>query len=106
MPHIKFTARANQDLQRVTQFLRDIAPDKVGAALDAILGRLEILKNNPLAGEAAPRDAIPDLRKLTIPYGQTGYIALYRYDREADMVLVETLRHMLELEPGFLRKPL
>lgn len=104
MPQVKLTDRANQDLQRFVQFLQEVAPDKISQTLNTIIDRLEILENNPLAGETIPCDAIPDLRKLTIPYGKNGYIALYRYDPEADMILVETLRHMLELEPDFLRR--
>jgi plasmid stabilization system protein ParE len=103
MPQVKLTDRANQDLQRFAQFLQEVAPEKIDEALDTIFDRLEILENNPLSGEPTPCEAIQDLRKLTIPYGKNGYVALYRYDQKADIVLVETLRHMLELEPDFLR---
>ena len=103
MPQIKYTDRATQDLQRFAKFLEEVAPEKIGDAINTIFDRLEILESNPLAGEATPCEAIPDLRKITINYGKNGYVALYRFDSKADIVLIETLRHMLELEPEFLR---
>lgn len=99
MPHIKFSDKANTDLDRFEAFLQESAPEKVDEAIKTIFQGLKILKENAFAGTPQKYG----FRKLTIPYGKNGYVALYRYDQKADIVLVETLRHMLELEPDFLR---
>lgn len=104
MPQIKYTDRANEDLQRFALFLQEVAPHKIGEALETIVQGLGLLERNPFAGEHVPCEAIQDLRKIVIPYGKNGYVALYRYDQKIDLVLIETIRHMLELEPDFLRK--
>jgi hypothetical protein len=36
------------------------------------------------------------LRELLIPFGDSGYVALYRYDSEEDAVYVLAFRHQKE----------
>jgi plasmid stabilization system protein ParE len=36
------------------------------------------------------------LRELVISQGKSGYVALYSYEREADVVLVLAIRHQRE----------
>jgi hypothetical protein len=36
------------------------------------------------------------LRELIIAFGDSGYVALYRHDRERDMVYVLAFRHQRE----------
>ncbi|MBB5274336.1 hypothetical protein HNR26_000374 [Rhizobium rosettiformans] len=36
------------------------------------------------------------MRELVIPFGETGYVALYRYDEEADLVYILAFRHQRE----------
>ncbi len=103
MPQIIYTARAYQDFERLKNFLLEAAPDKVGEAMTVIFDKLDILQNTPLAGTAIPCEAIAPLRKLVIPYGKSGYIALYKYDKASEHIVIETIRHMRELEPEFLR---
>lgn len=40
-----------------------------------------------------------DFRELVIPFGESGYVALYRYDPEAGVVHLLALRH--QREAGF-----
>jgi len=40
---------------------------------------------------------MPELRELVIPFGDSGYIALYRYDPIADAVYVLAFRHQKEV---------
>lgn len=37
-----------------------------------------------------------DLRELSIRFGSSGYVALYRYDDTADAVVILTIRHQKE----------
>lgn len=102
MPQIIITQRATQDLQRFEKFLNEVAPEKTAEAIITILDKIELLKTSPEVGAVEPLN--PQLRRLVIPYGKSGYVALYLYDEQADVVRIETIRHMRELTPAFLRK--
>ena len=39
------------------------------------------------------------MRELIIPFGDSGYVALYRYDSKADTIYVLAFRH--QKEAGF-----
>lgn len=43
-----------------------------------------------------PIDAQPEIRELLIPFGDSGYVALYRYEEGEDLLLVLAFRHMRE----------
>jgi ParE toxin of type II toxin-antitoxin system, parDE len=36
------------------------------------------------------------MRELVIPFGESGYVALYRHDAEADLVYILAFRHQRE----------
>jgi hypothetical protein len=38
-------------------------------------------------------DESPELRSLVIPFGDAGYVALYRHDPVRDLVVVLAFRH-------------
>ena len=93
MPRLQFATRAFDDLDRVTDFLLDRAPELAAETVPLILGGLRTLKDHPLIG----RPVEADLRELLISRGRTGYIALYRYNPADDVVLVLRVRHQREL---------
>jgi plasmid stabilization system protein ParE len=80
------------DLNRLTEFLLQSAPEAAVGTVDLILDALHILGDHPLVGRPLPQG----LRELVISRGRTGYLALYRYDDTADVVLVLALRHQRE----------
>jgi plasmid stabilization system protein ParE len=43
-----------------------------------------------------PLDDYPDLRELVIPFGESGYVALYRYVGDTDTVYVLAFRYQKE----------
>jgi plasmid stabilization system protein ParE len=63
------------------------------AALDAIESAIANLAAHPLVG----RRVEGDLRELVISFGETGYIALYRFVVQKDEVRVLALRHQREI---------
>jgi plasmid stabilization system protein ParE len=75
------------------QFLRAKNPGAAIAAAAAIRSAVENLAVHPLVG----RRVEGDLRELVISYGETGYIALYRFDIQRDQVRVLALRHQREI---------
>jgi len=87
------TRHADADLSRLVDFLADEEPAAALATYDLVLGALELLRTYPSIGR--PMDGI--LRELVISRGNTGYLALYEYDEQADRVVVLALRHQREL---------
>lgn len=83
---------AAADLERLTEFLLQSAPEMALETVDVIVNGLGILAQHPLVG----RPMSGGLRELVISRGRTGYLALYSYDAKADVVLVLAVRHQRE----------
>ncbi|HMN93608.1 MAG TPA: type II toxin-antitoxin system RelE/ParE family toxin [Hydrogenophaga sp.] len=83
---------AAADLERLTEFLLQSAPEMALETVDVIVNGLGILAQHPLVGRPMPGG----LRELVISRGRTGYLALYSYDAQADVVLVLAVRHQRE----------
>ena len=43
-----------------------------------------------------PLEDLPDFRELVIAFGESGYVALYRHELEADTVYILAFRHQKE----------
>ncbi len=69
-------------------------PPATRRAGQAIGHYFSILEAEPEIGR--PIDDIPALRELVIPFGDSGYVALYRYDKTTDTVYVLAVRHQKE----------
>ena len=92
MTHVLVSARAQADIERLCDFLLERLPHEAARTAALIAHGLEILKQHPEIG----RPAIEGLRELVISRGNTGYLALYKYEEEADTVLVLAIRHQRE----------
>jgi plasmid stabilization system protein ParE len=90
---IVYSARALSHIERAFEFLRDKNPDAALRAALAIRTAVENLAAHPLVGRRIERD----LRELVISYGQTGYVALYRFVPGRDEVRILALKHQREL---------
>ncbi len=60
----------------------------------AIEHQFALLETEPEIGR--PFDDLPELRELIIPFGDSGYMALYRHEVKADSVYVLAFRHQKE----------
>lgn len=85
-------AEAAADLERLTDFLLESSPEAAPETVDIILDGLNILAHHPLVG----RPLSDGLRELVISRGRSGYLALYRYDAQADLALVLAVKHQRE----------
>ncbi len=94
MPRLILSRRAVADLQRCRKFLADRDAAAAVRAADAISAGLRLLTRTPQAGR--PVIAEPTFRELVIPFGATGYVALYCFDRDDDAVTILALRHQRE----------
>ncbi len=93
MTRLRFAPRAFEDLARLSDFLSGSLPDLAVETAPLVVGALQSLRPHPLLG----RPVEHGLRELLISRGRTGYIALYRYDPGADVVLVLRMRHQREV---------
>lgn len=93
MPQVRFTPAALRDLQRLREFLRKKDTQAAKRAADAIVKAIRLLEKQAQRGRPVPEMA-SEFRELPIDFGDTGYIALYRF--EDDAVTVLAIRHQKE----------
>jgi plasmid stabilization system protein ParE len=90
---VVYSARALSHLERAVEFLASENPGAAVAAAGDVRSAIENLAVHPLVG----RRVHGDIRELVISYGQTGYIALYRFVVPQDEVRVLAIRHQREI---------
>ena len=91
---VRFTLEAEDDLLRLYDFLLERNVRAAERALDAIRGGVELLRFSPFSF----RKALPDnpfLRKLIIPFGSAGYVALFEIE-PGGVVNILAVRHQRE----------
>ena len=98
MFRVRLTDEALDDLRRLEDFLIDRALDSGDLrlpirAVAAIRRELALLERNPFTCRMAADD--PHERELVIPFGPSGYVALFHIIGPEDVV-VSALRHQRE----------
>ena len=93
MTTLSISKEADQDLDRLTQFLQQSQPEYAYKAGQNIFHALSFLTISPEIG----RPYSPPLRELVISHGKLGYIALYVYDPVVSDVLVLRIKHQHEV---------
>lgn len=94
MPHLILTPVAIADTERLRLFLRQKNPAAAQRATGAIRNAIRSLTLYPEAHRVRVDNL--KLRELVIPFGDSGYIALYEYDQSEDCVYVLAIKHQLE----------
>jgi plasmid stabilization system protein ParE len=94
VPQVIITQSAVDGLERCRLFLADKNPLAARKAGQAIESQFILLESTPDIGR--PLEDLPDLRELVIAFGDSGYVALYRYELEADTVYILAFRHQKE----------
>ena len=94
MPRLILTEGAALGLDRCRAFLIDKSPQATERAGKTIAARLLALEITPDMGR--PFDGEPALRELTISFGESGYVALYRHEPAEGAVYVLAFRHQRE----------
>jgi plasmid stabilization system protein ParE len=95
---VTLTREALEDLLRLEDFLVDSALqhgdfDLPRRAIAAIRGEFRILETNPFTCRIADADRLE--RELVIPFGASGYVALFQVISEREVV-VAAIRHQRE----------
>lgn len=94
MAQVVYAQNALSNLERAFAFLAEHDPAAAVDAAVAIRKAVEILTEHPLIG----RRIEGEIRELVISYGKTGYIALYRFLPEQDLIRILAVRHQRELD--------
>jgi len=92
--NVKISQEAQDDLERLLDFL---APVNFPAALQAraaIERGYSLLQDMPFACRKAD-DANPFLRELLIPFGSSGYVALFEIENQHTITIL-AVRHQRE----------
>ena len=95
---VRYSASARHDLKRLYEYLLDRAStaedlDLAERALGAIISSVGSLARSPFIYRKA--GSSPFLRELLIPFGNSGYVALFEIE-DASTVTLLAVRHQLE----------
>lgn len=93
MPHLIWAPSALQDVQRAYRFLAEKNTDAAKRAAKTIREGVKILADQPEIGRPV-EEMEPEYREWLIDFGDSGYIALYRYDGHVAVILA--VRHQKE----------
>ncbi len=95
---VRFTREAEEDLIRLYEFIleRDVTDWQLAErALEAIRHAIASLERSPFSYRKAAGGGSPFLRELVIPFGSSGYVALFEIEA-GDLVTVLAVRHQRE----------
>jgi len=95
VPRVIIAEGAAHGLERCRRFLVEKNPRASIRAGQAIEHQFTLLETEP--GIGRPVDDLPELRELIIPFGDSGYVALYHFDVKADSIFVFAFRHQKEV---------
>ena len=96
---IRFTQQAADDLERLFDFILERELSRNGdlavadRALPAIRNAIAMLSFSPFTCRKASDD--PFVRELVIPFGGSGYVALFEIEA-SDSVVIAAVRHQRE----------
>lgn len=94
MPQVVVTEGAALGLEQCRRFLAAKSPEAARRAGQAIERHFLLLESAPDIGR--PFSDVPELRELVIPFGDSGYVALYRHEPATDAAYVLAFRHQKE----------
>jgi len=93
MSQLIWTPEALQDVQRLYRFLADKNIVAAKRAVQVIRESVTILARQPNVGR--PVDEMdPEYREWLVNFGDSGYVALYRYHAQTAIIL--SIRHQKE----------
>lgn len=93
MPRLIWSPPALLDVQRIYRFLAEKNIDAAKRAVKAIREGVKIIAQQPGIGRPT-EDMEPEYREYLIDFGDSGYVALYRYSRQTAVIVA--VRHQKE----------
>ncbi len=92
MARIELAVEIGDDFERIIEHLSAYDVADPAARAGEILEAIDVLTHSPLMG----RPASGQLRELVIGRRSRGYVALYRYVAESDIVFILAIRSQRE----------
>ncbi len=93
---VRYTSQAEEDLLRLYDFLLEQDPSAAADALRALTKSMEMLEIFPFSCRKAQcAEENPFLRELIIPFGHSGYVALFEIE-DPQTVTILAVRHQRE----------
>ena len=92
MARIELAPEVGEDIERILDHLATYRVENPRRRIGEIISALDILESNPLIG----RPVANGKRELVIGRRSKGYLALYRYVSEMDIVFVLAIRSQRE----------
>lgn len=96
MARIELAPEIQDDFDRILDHLAEHAVEDAPGRIGDIIQAIDVLQHNPLLG----RPVSADTRELVIGRRAHGYVALYRYIEQIDMVFVLAIRSQREAGYG------
>jgi toxin ParE1/3/4 len=97
MPRIEFADAVAADVDRIVEYLESRSNPEIGRRVQDIVDALGVLEKHPLIGRPVPGGS----RELVLGRAGRGYLALYKYVPEIDVVFVLAIRS--QREAGYTR---
>ncbi len=94
MPRLIWSAPALHDVQRLYRFLAEKNIDAAKRAAKSLREGVKVVAHQPGIGRPAD-DMEPEYREWMINFGDSGYVALYRYDGQTAVIVA--VRHQREV---------
>ena len=95
MPQVIYAPGAICDLQRLREFLRPKTPLAAKRAAVTIMKAVQVLALQPQIGRPVEDHGSDEYREWLIDFGDSGYVARYRFDGETVTILA--VRHQKEV---------
>ncbi len=92
MARIELSPEVAEDFDRILDYLATYRVENPGQRIGEIITALDVLEQNPLIGRPVENGK----RELVIGRRTRGYLALYRYVSEMDIVFVLAIRSQRE----------
>lgn len=96
MPRLVYTRRAIADIQRCRRFLAAKSPAAALRAAKVLDLSINALTVTPHIGRPLPDN--DEIRELVVPFGDAGYVVLYRHLPMQDAVFIVSIRHQKEAD--------
>jgi len=88
---VRYTSAARDDLRRLYAYPIEKDQQDARRALDLIAKAIELLQDFPFTCRKVDTDT-PFLREILIPFGSSGYVALFEIE-DANTVTIVAVRH-------------
>ena len=111
MAQVDISDEAMDDLQRLVYFLRDTFPETAASLTPRMMNAFRLLRDHPQVGRRAQNLPVKErddceLRELMLSQGRSGYVALYEYAPQRNLVRILRVRHQREAGYASLRNRL